>query len=55
MTCSICEAFYSKGGNILHITIGNLLELTTGNYPNKEAIVEPKKIFAGRIQNGMNR
>ncbi len=27
----------------MHITIGNLLELTTGNYPNKEAIVEPKK------------
>lgn len=38
-----CYTLYLKGGNILYITIGNLLERTTRNYPNREAIVEPEK------------
>lgn len=38
-----CYTLYLKGGNILYITIGNLLERTTRNYPNREAIVESEK------------
>lgn len=32
-----------EGKCIVYMTIGKLLELTVGSYPNKEAIVEPEK------------
>lgn len=45
-----------KRGNVgMYMTIGRIFDLAVGKYPNKEALVEPEKIFAGHINSGMNK
>ena len=39
----------------MYMTIGRIFDLSVGKYPNKEALVEPEKIFAGRINSGMSK
>ena len=44
-----------KRGNCWHVYDDRIFDLSVGKYPNKEALVEPEKIFAGRINSGMNK
>ena len=39
----------------MYMTVGRIFDLSVGKYPNKEALVEPEKIFAGRINSGMSK
>ena len=45
-----------KRGNCWHVHDDREnFDLSVGKYPNKEALVEPEKIFAGHINSGMNK
>ena len=45
-----------KRGNCWHVHDDRrIFDLSVGKYPNKEALVEPEKIFAGRINSGMSK
>ena len=39
----------------MYMTIGRIFDLSVGKYPTKEALVEPEKIFVGRIKSGMSK